>query len=389
MPAGAGPSLEEVTNLLRTNPSNQHRVILSVPQDAVSSDRKPIPLDNYCEKTFFNDEAAVRTLIGAGFDINWAERPFTYEDTYLHNACRSGNVRVVQVLLRVGADMYQTNELGYTPLEYVLFCQNTLCGADELTEILELFISFGYDFSRSRHDYLSLVTTKVIYLFKKGFGSGALLRIFEVLATVDGFSFRSRSPDSDCLYRLCAAHLDDVAIFMLEHGADPNEPCALLDGSTPLFVAESDRLVSALLAHGANPHKRMDDGSTVLFSPAANIHALVQAGVDVNATNSDGHTAFSVHLLTVVANVDRIRRFNAVEQLVMHGARLEIPGGLERMHYRIYFLNPMPALIQLMNGMRPWQRERTALARALGSLQVMPAELERMCADFIALVPRQ
>ncbi|KAI9596594.1 ankyrin repeat-containing domain protein [Syncephalis fuscata] len=55
----------------------------------------------------------------------------------------------------------------------------------------------------------------------------------------------------------------EMVKLLLDHGADAN--CTDADGDTPLFACETIQCVEALLAGGANPALRNDEGKTVSY----------------------------------------------------------------------------------------------------------------------------
>jgi len=66
--------------------------------------------------------------------------PVTYShgdgDTCLHRACHRGNLRLVKMLLRAGADLNARGDMGYTPLHYAA-----------TPEIVEVLLAAGADIS--------------------------------------------------------------------------------------------------------------------------------------------------------------------------------------------------------------------------------------------------
>jgi ankyrin repeat protein len=159
----------------------------------------------------------------------------------------------------------------------------------------------------------------------------------------------------------------DIVRRLLERGADPNATLKtpllmrqhnggdgqLGEGATPLMRAAkvSDvSLMRLLLDHGADPTRRLRNGTTALSIAAARsarnggpeqatIEAaslLVERGADVNATNDSGETALHVavtrsdavvrHLVTLGANLTAVDKFGRTPLDVALG----VPGGAGR-----------------------------------------------------------
>lgn len=84
-------------------------------------------------------------------------------------------------------------------------------------------------------------------------------------------------------------------ITLLTHGADPN---ALHHGFTPLQIAAglgNEKIVSHLLAHGANPSQETRAGlapiwQCVYTNDFRTSRLLLEAGANPNATNAEGLT---------------------------------------------------------------------------------------------------
>lgn len=97
-------------------------------------------------------------------------------------------------------------------------------------------------------------------------------------------------------------------IWLLDHGIDSNlmvrpaieTPLRIYAGWTPLHIAANHNslpIIEFLLARGANPHSRAEDGATPLHIAAQQhklykrlIRTLIDAGADVNAVTNEGHT---------------------------------------------------------------------------------------------------
>jgi|GEM_PF-2196565 len=126
----------------------------------------------------------------------------------------------------------------------------------------------------------------------------------------------------------------DAAAALLAAGADPNIPCNT-SCMTPLVEAcwqEDEGLVDLLLAHGAVPDGVGRNGERYWYFPlgrarsAAVVDKLVAAGAEVNAQNSQGHTALhelaSFHKAEE-ADAEALATAAAISALLNHGANAE------------------------------------------------------------------
>jgi ankyrin repeat protein len=103
----------------------------------------------------------------------------------------------------------------------------------------------------------------------------------------------------------------EVLQLLLDKGANAKSP----EGDKALLAANSFEKVKLLLAGGANPNAKGDNGSTPLLAAAANgdsesVEVLLSAGADVNATDSKGNTA----LLRVLG----AERYRGAQTIVEH-----------------------------------------------------------------------
>jgi uncharacterized protein len=205
---------------------------------------------------------AVRTLLAHGADVNAKES--TQNQTALMWAAAEQHPNVVQALIEAGADLRAHTKLGFTALHFA-----ARTGDMESTQVL---INAGVDVNiRSQPDS------------EPGRGAAGGRRVATpreapagALIATGGTSFPGSTP---LLVATVRGHVP-LALFLLDHGADPNIVDA---GFTPLHWAAGtwenglanpvygfvdpvggipDRaaklqLVKALLAHGANSNLQM------------------------------------------------------------------------------------------------------------------------------------
>lgn len=261
--------------------------------------------------------AIVKKLLAAGADPNRAATPTTTAETPLMAAARAGAVEVVRALLAHGANVNATERAhGQTALMW--------SAANGHSHVVQALIDAGADVhARSRLDPVHVMIGRSTE-FLWG-GSTALF-------------FAARSGDIESAKRLLAAgaNVNDVtpdqtsvltfaahsghgvfAAYLLDHGADPN---AAGSGYTALHAAvlRGDRaLVTSLLARGADPNARLQQGTPVnrnskdfalqtnwigatpfwlaaKFAEPEILRALAAGGADSTVTTPDGSTPLMV-----------------------------------------------------------------------------------------------
>ena len=176
--------------------------------------------------------------------------------TILSRAVDTGNVELLEIAIREGADVNAKNEYGSTPLH-----------------------------KSARHGRLEVARA----LIDKGADVNA--------KNDDGWTPLLLSASNE--------HLE-VARFLIEAGADVNAKNEY--GFTPLHKSARHghlEVARALIDKGADVNAKNDDGSTPLLLSAENgrlevVRALIEAGADVNAKNEYGstplHNTYTRHL---------------------------------------------------------------------------------------------
>ena len=263
--------------------------------------------------------AMVKLLLDAGAGANAA---LVNGETALMTCARTGDVAAVRALLAHGADANRKEPLhDQTALMWA--------AAGGHADVAAALVAAGANVHARSRTYMQSVTSEVTqrrgreqlnYAVPRG-GSTPLL-------------FAARSGDANTARVLVEAGADvndalpngmtalveaahsgseDVGILLLDKGGDPNTNAA---GYTALHAAvlrSGARLVSALLAHGANPNLRMTQGTPVRrnsedfelpatlvgatpyflaakFLEPAIMRALASAGADVHLSMMSGDT---------------------------------------------------------------------------------------------------
>jgi len=132
--------------------------------------------------------------------------------------------------------------------------------------------------------------------------TGHLGRV-KLLVEQDPSQAQSFSPDGFPVIALAAflGHLE-VVEYLFSKGADVNASASNGSGYNSMTASVANghaKVVSWLLAHGANPNYRYGPGHTPLLEAAANgrleiVKLLFDHGADLNAKSDDGKTALSV-----------------------------------------------------------------------------------------------
>ena len=112
---------------------------------------------------------------------------------------------------------------------------------------------------------------------------------------------------ASALYSACFAGQVESVRLLLAHGADPNKRLTYRSwvdgrieiGVVALMLAGSAPIVEMLLGAGADPKATMEDGRTVLMrligvAPSDVIRRLIDAGADPAARANDGRTAADI-----------------------------------------------------------------------------------------------
>ncbi len=164
----------------------------------------------------------VRELIRHGADVNAAER--SRGQTALMWAIAENHSEVARLLVEAGAAVTVRTKHGFTPLLFAAQQGNV--------EVAQLLLAAGADVNESAPDGI-------------GGNTNAFVRY------TDGTQAHTLLVAIDSAHR-------EIALFLLEQGADPNHNGA---GRTPLHSAVQQKMpevVEALLARGADPNARLE-----------------------------------------------------------------------------------------------------------------------------------
>ncbi len=258
----------------------------------------------------------VQTLLEAEADPNAAR---TSGETMLMTAARVGDVDVVRLLLAAGADPNATETLlGQTALMLAI--------VENHTPIVRVLLEGGAGVSTRTNNRF----TPLLFAAQQGNIDAAQL-LLSAGADVnesapDGIGGNTnartrfvRDTEAHVLLVAIDSRHADMALFLLDGGADPNHAGA---GRTPLHSAVQQRMpevVSALLGRGADPNVLLERslpfvsrritqdngltpsviGATPFFLAASfgdleSMRLLTDGGADPTLTTDDGTTALMV-----------------------------------------------------------------------------------------------
>ena len=252
----------------------------------------------------------VRMLLAGGAEIN-ANVHFRGQ-TALMWAAAEGHTDVVRVLLEQGASVHARSQFGITAL--------LLAARKGDIETARMLLESGADVNAA--EPVLAFHARVDQEESQTSGRSPLLVAAASVVATSGREYHLEVKPSE--------H-EDLAIFLLEQGADPNRPDSI--GRTPLHAAVETgkvRLVQALLARGADADARLVEapypflgdfvsygrfvGATPLWLAAAArvphidiLRHLVAAGADSNLPADDGTTP----LMTAVGMVRNEARLSS------------------------------------------------------------------------------
>lgn len=203
----------------------------------------------------------------------------------LFEAVKKGEVSETKRLLAGGADVNAYDEYGLTPLEIAV--------AKGDAEMIRALFAGGADANVEMKDTGDTALTVAIKLHRP---QVALL----LLDSGADVNLRPKSKNGVAPLHVAARNGDLEALnLLLSRGAEPDIRDSR--GDTPLMTgARYAPIVEALLAKGADVNARDDDGSTPLMSAVSSVESLrvlISHGADVNARDAAQWSALEVALL--------------------------------------------------------------------------------------------
>lgn len=248
---------------------------------------------------------AVQLFVENGVNINQKdERP-------LSKASESGNLEIVQYLLKTGKNSQET-------LNDALWA---LCDArpkPDTLKIAQRLLEYGAQVNSQAGFYN---TTPLHGAAEKG-----PLELVKLLVSKGAKVNAVDKELSRPLAKAVQADNLEIAQFLLEHGADKTINHSDDEFQTAIFKARSAKMAQLLIANGANVSDRDKKGQSVLLHAVANyldfdlLKVLLQNGADINAQDNSGTTA----LLWAAQHPYERDDKNCVQFLLENGAKANV-----------------------------------------------------------------
>jgi ankyrin repeat protein len=219
-----------------------------------------------------NGSAAMASrLLAAGANPNL---PRSTGETPLMTAARTGSVAVVRGLIAKGAAI---DANGTTSKQTALMW----AAAESHPEVVRALVEAGANAGATSAGGF----TALLFAARQGDAESARILLDA------GADLNTTAPDGNSALTIAAASgREAVALLLVERGADANGAGA---GFTALHAAvpkDMRRLVSALLAHGANPNARLRTAPASLFGPSRGAGSEVITEVEAAAKPASAGT---------------------------------------------------------------------------------------------------
>lgn len=236
----------------------------------------PITPEHVSRAADYNFMPAVQLFVEKGAAINQKdERP-------LSKASESGNLEIVQYLLKTGKNSQET-------LNDALWA---LCDArpkPDTLKIAQRLLEYGAQVNSQAGFY----NTTPLH----GAAQNGSLELVKLLVSKGAKVNAVDKYFSRPLAKAVQADNLEIAKFLLEHGADKTINHADTEFQTAIFKARSAKMAQLLIANGANVSDRDKKGLSVLLHAVVRhldfdlLKVLLQNGADINAQDKSGTTA--------------------------------------------------------------------------------------------------
>jgi|GEM_PF-1747280 len=230
------------------------------------------------------DTAKASALVDQGADLE--SRAYAGGATPLGYAADSGDVGMIQLLLKRGAKIEATGDRGRTPLLVAV--------VGGKSQAVDALLAAGANPNAVDHD------GKPALVLAADQGSAEVAR--KLLAKGADKNARVVSgpmAKATALINALESRHSSVALALIEAGADVNAVGSV--GETPLHSCSDNprEVCSALLDHGAILEAKMPDGNTPLMAAAQEgnapvVQLLLDKGADPNLKNVRGETALKL-----------------------------------------------------------------------------------------------
>lgn len=265
----------------------------------------PITPEHVSRAADYNFMPAVQLFVEKGAAINQKD------ESPLSKASESGNLEIVQYLLKTGKNSQGT-------LNDALWA---LCDArpkPDTLKIAQLLLDSGAQVNSQAGFY----NTTPLY----GAAQNGSLELVKLLVSKGAKVNAVDKYFSRPLAKAVQADNLEIAKFLLEHGADKTINHSDTEFQTAIFKARSAKMAQLLIANGANVSDRDKKGLSVLLHAVANyldfdlLKVLLQNGADINAQDKSGTTA----LLWAAQHPYESNDKNCVQFLLENGAKANV-----------------------------------------------------------------
>ncbi|MEO7719719.1 MAG: ankyrin repeat domain-containing protein [Capsulimonas sp.] len=227
--------------------------------------------------------------------------------TPLMRAAMSGNLEIIQMLIRHGSDLNLRDASGRTALEIAAGGRNHQAAIDALTEagaavgLIEAAQMGDNDqmmeLLEQAPDPQSDEMAQVFWNAAGSCGIGVVTRMLELGVPVDAQSLR----DETALMRAAYCDRIDIGRLLIDRGADVNA-ANITEGVALHRCHSSPDFARMLLAAGAEIDRKNHLGFTPLMVAAQRgtdecVRVLIEAGASVNHRNNQGVTALMLAAL--------------------------------------------------------------------------------------------
>ena len=277
----------------------------------------------------------VETLIKAGADVNAKDKYFS---TPLHHAVSSNNLHVIKALVKAGANWYSINSIGSTPIaiafqkehkgvieffyQYERFIQAIkVDNEQEIIDLIKLGLNpnMKIEGTRCLHYVISKGRIKAV---KALIEAGADVNLTD--GKVSPIHVASRLGDTEILkvlidagaYTNASTRFNRSALYIaIKHGEE--KAAELLSKYNQLYEAiyrkDIKEVHNLIKNEGLNVNARYAEGMTPLHMAAIALDKdifafLVQEGANVNSTDKNGWTA--LYLLSISPSKESLEFIN-------------------------------------------------------------------------------
>lgn len=265
----------------------------------------PITPEHVSMAADYNFMPAVQLFVEKGVNINQKdERP-------LSKASESGNLEIVQYLLKTGKNSQET-------LNDALWA---LCDARPKPDTLKIAQRL-LDSGAQVNSHAGFYNTTPLH----GAAQNGSLELVKLLVSKGAKVNAVDKEFSMPLAKAVQADNLEIAKFLLEQGADKTINHSDTEFQTAIFKARSAKMAQLLIANGANISESDKKGQSVLLHAVANhldfdlLKVLLQNGADINAQDNSGTTA----LLWAAQHPYERDDKNCVQFLLENGAKANV-----------------------------------------------------------------